>query len=471
MASARAKPGGVCCHSTGLWFLSVSNGSLERGVRRLPCRISSVAERSFIGSNALGGEMTADNLRVCLSLFACEPHRGSEPGVGWAWALGMAKRHEPWVLTRANNRDSIEAELDRLAVSDTERPHFVWVDLPRGVRWLKKRRIVPVGLYYLLWQFAARRAWNRTGVQVDIVHHITFNSFVIPGVWWHRREKVVLGPLGGMSICPPQYLRCFPFFPRVREFLRGKVRAYGRFGFFFRKARGSADYVIYTTDEMLGRLGGGTKSAVMLETAVPTELEHRLSSTDAHKRERRFVWAGTLAGHKAGEIAIRSFAKAFGASEQPHTLEIYGSGPDRGKWENLVRLLGATEYIRFRGTVPQTELWERVSSSKALLFTSIRDTSGNVALEALALGTPVICFRHQGIAQIVDASCSLTVEPSDWSKTINDFALALRRLADDADLSDQLGAMGRKRVLERFTWARQFDEMDGIYHSLKQASN
>ena len=409
-----------------------------------------------------------DDLRLCLSLYACEPHRGSEPGVGWAWALGMAKRHETWVLTRANNRDVIETELDRLGVPANERPHFVWVDLPLWVRWLKKRGIVPVGLYYLLWQFSARHVWNRTGIRVDIIHHITFNSFVVPGVWWHRREKVVLGPLGGMSICPPQYLRCFPFVSRVKEYFRGMVRSYGKFGFFFRKARSSADYVIYTTNEMLRLLGGGMRSVVMLETAVPTEMKPRLPRTDAHKRERRFVWAGTLAGHKAGEIAIRSFAMAFGASEKPHMLEIYGSGPDRGKWANLVRSLGATEYIRFRGTVPQTELRERISSSKALLFTSIRDTSGNVALEALALGTPVICFQHQGVAQIVDASCALLVEPSDWNKTINDFAVALRRFADDPDLADTFGVSGQKRVFEKFTWCHKFDIVDSLYQVICQ---
>ena len=117
-----------------------------------------------------------DDLTLLLSCYACEPNRGSEPGVGWAWALGMAKRHETWILTRANNRSAIEIELDRLGIPEPERPRFVYVDLPKWLRCLKKSRVVPVSLYYLLWQFAARRAWDRSGVRVDVIHHVTLSS-------------------------------------------------------------------------------------------------------------------------------------------------------------------------------------------------------------------------------------------------------------------------------------------------------
>ena len=42
-----------------------------------------------------------------MSAYACEPGKGSEPGVGWNWALQAAQFHEVWVVTRANNRAAI----------------------------------------------------------------------------------------------------------------------------------------------------------------------------------------------------------------------------------------------------------------------------------------------------------------------------------------------------------------------------
>ena len=407
-------------------------------------------------------------LRLCLSLSACEPNRGSEPGVGWAWAIGMAKRHETWVITRANNRSAIEAELDRLVVSAEERPHFVWVDLPAWVRRLKKKGVVPVGLYYLLWQFAARRAWDRTGIRVDIIHHVTFNTFAIPGVWWRRKEKVILGPLGGMSICPRAFLRCFPFPARIREILRSFFCKLWFLNPLFRCARRNADALIFTTEEIRKDLArGDDRSWAFLETAVPVALEHWKNETTRKRRARRFLWAGSFEGRKAGDIAIRAFAQAFREVADPPVLEVLGSGDLQSRWKRLAASIGVGAIVRFPGRASQTELWDKMSDSLAFVFTSVRDTSGNVALEALALGTPVICFNHQGVAEMVDDFCGIRVEPRSYGEAVSDFAAAMRRLADNPELVDRLGAAGRSHVLERFTWKKKFDEADAVYRNVR----
>ena len=51
--------------------------------------------------------------RILLSAYACEPVKGSEPGVGWNWVRQLSQFAELWVLTRANNRASIEAAVSR----------------------------------------------------------------------------------------------------------------------------------------------------------------------------------------------------------------------------------------------------------------------------------------------------------------------------------------------------------------------
>jgi hypothetical protein len=35
--------------------------------------------------------MNNGSLRILLSVYACEPGKGSEPGVGWRWAVEMAR--------------------------------------------------------------------------------------------------------------------------------------------------------------------------------------------------------------------------------------------------------------------------------------------------------------------------------------------------------------------------------------------
>jgi len=133
--------------------------------------------------------------KLILSLYACEPNRGSEPGVGWNWALGMAKRHDTYVLTRANNRGVIEAELAILRLPSEHRPKFIWVDCADWVLRLKKRKIIGMNLYYFLWQIKARKSLDKMRLGADIIHHVTMCSFVLPGLWWGRREKIVIGRL------------------------------------------------------------------------------------------------------------------------------------------------------------------------------------------------------------------------------------------------------------------------------------
>ena len=111
-------------------------------------------------------------MKILLSAYACEPNKGSEPGVGWNWAIELAKRgHDVWVLTRANNRHSIEKELTKSPSKSNL--HFLYYDLPVWVMRLKK---LPGGIYfyYSVWQFGAYTlAKKKHGLfRYDIVHHV-----------------------------------------------------------------------------------------------------------------------------------------------------------------------------------------------------------------------------------------------------------------------------------------------------------
>jgi len=65
-------------------------------------------------------------VRFLVFAYACEPQEGSEPGAGWAWARLLARFGETWVVTRSNNRSSIETSIGRARTRDR-----CDVDLPR----------------------------------------------------------------------------------------------------------------------------------------------------------------------------------------------------------------------------------------------------------------------------------------------------------------------------------------------------
>jgi len=142
------------------------------------------------------------HLRVLLSAYACEPGKGSEPGIGWNWAREIALRgHETWVLTRANNQATIEAKLSgKNAISNL---HFLYYDLPQ---WLQRWKKLPGGIhiYYLLWQWGAYQFVKSVHRQkrFDLVHHITFVLIHMPGFMGNLGIPFILGPVGGGERSP-----------------------------------------------------------------------------------------------------------------------------------------------------------------------------------------------------------------------------------------------------------------------------
>ena len=217
---------------------------------------------------------------------------------------------------------------------------------------------------------------------------------------------------------------------------------------------------------MGGRVG---EVSTMLDVSVPEKLLDD-SFGAPRNRLRQFVWAGTLAGHKAGGIALRAFARAFRSDSHPPKFLLFGTGPDRSRLERLARNLGIDGLVEFRGSVPQEDLWTEIRQSLAFIFTSVRDTCGSVSIEALACGTPLVCFKHQGVGEVIDNTCGFAVEPHSYAAAVSDFAAAMRRLADDPALLDRLGEAGRKRVLSHFIWDQKFDLADKIYRKVSQGN-
>jgi len=82
-------------------------------------------------------------MRILLSVYGCEPHHGSEPGVGWNWALELQRQgHDVVALTRTNNRPQIEDFFVR--EPSAPRPKFIYYDLPEPWLYLKRKRVMPI---------------------------------------------------------------------------------------------------------------------------------------------------------------------------------------------------------------------------------------------------------------------------------------------------------------------------------------
>ena len=120
-----------------------------------------------------------------------------------------------------------------------------------------------------------------------------------------------------------------------------------------------------------------------------------------------FLAVGRVAAEKNVELALRAFESA--RRQRPDLrMVVVGDGPARE------RLAAAYPAARFVGAKRGDELAAYYASADAFLFPSLSDTFGNVVMEALASGLPVVAFDCAAAAEhVVDGMSGRIAVPGD----------------------------------------------------------
>jgi glycosyltransferase involved in cell wall biosynthesis len=402
-------------------------------------------------------------VRVLVSAYACEPGKSSEPAVGWNWVRQIARFNEVWVVTRANNRQPIEAALAKDPIPGI---HFVYFDLPAWARcW--KRYGYNVRPYYYLWQlgvyFVVRRLHRH--VVFELVHHVTFVNYWMPSFLAMLPVPFVLGPVGGGESAPRGFWWSFSSRGKIYEVLRNLARSLGQLDPFVRLAARRSIVALASTEqtaEKLKRLGCRSVSVLSQVAVAPDEICEFPDSIGYRGSRFRVVSVGRFLHWKGFELGVRAFArikKRFPASE----YWLIGDGPERKKLEALSRKLGLADSVRFLGSLPRTEVLKKMAACDVLMNPSLHDSGSYVCAEAMALGLPVICLDVGGPALQVTEETGIKVLATSPEQVIADLARAMSQLAGDPIVRERLGKSGWKRVRESLMWDKKGDLISAMY--------
>lgn len=116
----------------------------------------------------------------------------------------------------------------------------------------------------------------------------------------------------------------------------------------------------------------------------------------------RFIAAGRLTKQKGYDRLLDDLAALDRDGFKDWRLDILGEGEDRAPLEGQAARRGLSDKIAFPGFDPAP--WARIAGADAFLLPSRWEGMPNAALEALALGTPVIATPEAGgITEIADA--------------------------------------------------------------------
>ncbi len=167
-----------------------------------------------------------------------------------------------------------------------------------------------------------------------------------------------------------------------------------------------------------------------------------------------------------GRVVMEKGLPEFAATMQeltargvPHKVLVLGDGPAREWFADKV------PEARFAGYLKGAELGRWVAGMDVFFNPSITETFGNVTLEAMACGVPVVAARATGSTTLVcDGETGTLVEPGD----IVAFADALQRYVEDPALRAAHGAAGEERS-KLFDWDQINRGMAQTYLRLVEA--
>ena len=166
-----------------------------------------------------------------------------------------------------------------------------------------------------------------------------------------------------------------------------------------------------------------------------------------------------------GQVSLRKgipyLLEAFARLRHPHKrLTLVGSVQDdmRGLLTRLPK-----EGVTFTGSIPQTEVAERMSRSHVLALASVEEGLALVQAQAIACGCPVIATAATGAEDLfTDGVEGFIVADRDTDA----LASRLQELADDTGLRERMSAAALERVKTLGGWDRYGEEWDGLLHAL-----
>ncbi|MEM7245688.1 MAG: glycosyltransferase [Acidobacteriota bacterium] len=188
---------------------------------------------------------------------------------------------------------------------------------------------------------------------------------------------------------------------------------------------------------------------------IPHACEDPRTEIGDVKRQGGGVFVGRLTPEKGLTLLLEAWR------DLPSPLQVVGSGPAE---DELRAAAASSTSIQAHGWMHRTQVLETIAGADFLVFPSTwPEPFGQVLIEAMALGRPVIASRLGAPTEIIDeGETGLLVDPEDPAA----LTVACRRLLDDPALCRRMGERARQAYEERHAPGAYLDSMESLHRSL-----
>ncbi len=204
---------------------------------------------------------------------------------------------------------------------------------------------------------------------------------------------------------------------------------------------------------------------------IPNGVRDEALAATADGREARVALGLPAGAPVVGAVSRLAWKKAIRHLVQatPRLLEsapearvvIAGDGPLRAELEAEAAALGVRDRVLFLGSVEDTV--GLMAAFDVFVLPSIVEGMSNALLEAMAAGRPVVATDVGGNSEVVvDGETGFLVKSGDASQ----LAAAMVKLIEAPEMAAEMGAAGRRRVLEHYRVDVMTRRVEDMYDAL-----
>ncbi|MFM1761978.1 MAG: hypothetical protein RL478_1588 [Actinomycetota bacterium] len=206
---------------------------------------------------------------------------------------------------------------------------------------------------------------------------------------------------------------------------------------------------------------------------VPVGVDHELFSPKPTVQRK----PGNMITTASADVALKGLSYLLEAlaklrTEREVHLTIIGK-PREGANADLIRSLGLEDCITHVSGVTDERIVELYAEAELAVVPSLYEGFSLPAIEAMATGTCLVATTGGALPEVtgVDNDTVLSCPAGDAEA----LAAAIRRGLDSKELRDRIGAAGRARVVERWSWRHcaaltvdQYKEVLSMPHNVKK---
>ena len=206
---------------------------------------------------------------------------------------------------------------------------------------------------------------------------------------------------------------------------------------------------------------------------VPVGVDHELFSPKPSVQRK----PGHMITTASADVALKGLSYLLEAlaklrTEREVHLSIIGK-PREGANADLIRSLGLEDCITHVSGVTDERIVELYAQAELAVVPSLYEGFSLPAIEAMATGTCLVATTGGALPEVtgVDNDTVLSCPAGDAEA----LAATIRRGLDDKELRDRIGAAGRVRVVERWSWRHcaaltvdQYKEVLSMPHNVKK---